>query len=581
MQIRQNWIQEDLENIRDDYNLRNNDEAFQALAISVIFDVDYEDIKPEEVVDGGQDKQIDVIRIEDDEERSYASIHIIQAKNTSGFSSNTLIQMRNGLDWIFGKRKDEVEELENDKLKSKIMEIRDIRKRYYSSNMSLTVYYVTNGDSSNLSNEYVQERKTITDLYGGLGFDNFNFREIGAYELYELVNANQSRQRHVDVEVPIVYDVNRNSLIEYVSKDSKALICTITGQALADLASGDPRDAIFDMNVRPFYGDRGKVNADIKMSCISDDSPKFWFLNNGVTMTCDRYELNRDPDSPMVKVYNAQIVNGCQTTVTIREANERGELKQDVKVLLRIYSTDSTELIEKITLTTNNQNRITDRDLKSNDDVQRTIQHVLHDKYNVYYERKNKEFRSIPAARRSNTIPNTKAAQAYLAVVRRRPSVARGYLARIWSDHYHEIFSNATVDDLLYAYKIYTYALKRGAQLARLDTASKELKQNVVYGAFHIARVMGYLLRDDKWGRKFSEEITLSNARLINEDATDDQEFLIAYQASVEMVSHIRSLMTDSPSSPALFFKNTAIERQIESYVTKHKNKKAGEDSRD
>jgi len=491
LQIRQNWIQEDTEKIKEDHGLRNADEAFQALAISVIFDVDYEDVKPEEIVDGGQDKQIDVIRIEDDEERFYASVHIIQAKNTSGFSSNTLIQMRNGLDWIFGKRREEVELLENDKLKSKIMEIRDIRREYYSSNMALTAYYVTNGDSSNLSAEYIQERKTITDLYGTLGFDNFNFREIGAYELYELMNASQSRQRRIDIEIPIVYDVNRNSLIEYVSRDDKALICTITGQALAYLASGEPRDAIFDMNVRPFYGDRGKVNSDIKISCISDDSPKFWFLNNGVTMTCDRYELNRDPDSPMVKVYNAQIVNGCQTTVTIREANERNELKEDVKVLLRIYSTDSTELIEKITLTTNNQNRITDRDLKANDEVQRTIQHVMLEKYGLYYERKNKEFRSNTSARRSNTIPNTKAAQAYLAIVRRRPSVARGYLARIWADHYHEIFSNATVDDLLYTYKIYNYALRNGTQMARLETLSKDLRQNVIYGAFHISIDLG------------------------------------------------------------------------------------------
>lgn len=85
-------------------------------------------------------------------------------------------------------------------------------------------------------------------------------------------------------------------------------------------------------------------------------------------MVCDFFDFTRDPDNPSLKIKNAQIVNGCQTTVTLREAYEKKKLDESVKVLLRVYSTDNPSLVEKITLTTNNQNKITDRDdLRAND----------------------------------------------------------------------------------------------------------------------------------------------------------------------------------------------------------------------
>jgi AIPR protein len=570
--LRQGWINEEVEKIRKDYNFENEDKAFQALAVSLIFDVDYEDIKPEEIVDGSQDKQIDIIRIEDDETSSSASIHIIQSKNSGGFGSNVLIQMSNGLNWIFGKTTEEVLSLSNERFKEKILEIRDIRKRYYNSNLTVSVYYVTNGDSDNLSHEYIQEKKAIIELYSSLGFRKFEFSELGASELYDLMNVNFQNDRKINLEFSIVYDINTRSLIEFSAGESKALICSITGEVLADIAANEPRDAIFDMNVRPFYGDRGKVNSDIKLSCISDASSHFWFLNNGVTMTCDKFEFNQDRDDPKVKVVNAQIVNGCQTTVTIREAKEKGQLKQDVKILLRIYATSNPSLIENITLTTNNQNKITDRDLRANDDFQRDMQKVMFERFGMYYERKNKEYRSKSKIDRTKIIPNTKAAQAYLAIVRRKPSIARGYLARIWSEHYEEVFKNATVQDLIYCFKIYTFVLRKGNAVSQNPNADPERKQNVIYGAFHIARIMGFLTREDNWGEKYSAEIAIAISRVEN-SSMEDVEFADHYVKALDILTQIRKEMTSETKSPALFFKNTAIQKSIETFIANEKAK--------
>ncbi len=541
--------------------------AFQSFVTAMLFNVDYEDIQPEEIVDGGFDKQIDVIRVEDDDAKGSAHIHIIQAKNTGGFSSNTLIQMANGLSWIFERPMVEVNTLENNKFRDKISEVRSLRKDYGTSNISVTLYYITVGDGNNLSAEYLQEKRAIQARYKELGFANFEIRELGAFELFEMLNSSQKIDRTVDIDMHLVYDMNRNSIIEYGQGETRALICTVTGSELARIAQSEPRDAIFDLNVRPYYGDRGKVNSEIKDTCTSDNSHRFWFLNNGVTMTCDTYDLNRDPDNPLVKVKNAQIVNGCQTTVTIREAYEQGLLRADVKLLVRIYATDNPRLIDKITLTTNNQNKITDRDLRANDEVQRDIQHMMQEWYSYYYERKNKEFRDLRRNQRSRIIPNTKAAQAYLAIVRRKPSVARGYMARIWSDHYSEIFSNATVEDLLSCFLIYRHCLIRAKWIGNMSVLPQAEIQTAVYGMFHIARVMGYILRNDAWGKKHQEEVK-SLVRYLDKIEQERDDILAdVYDQAARIVTKIREeTITDVPN-PALYFKASAVEKAIEKAI--------------
>ena len=121
-----------------------------------------------------------------------------------------------------------------------------------------------------------------------------------------------------------------------------------------------PGDFVFDLNLRPFLGTVGKVNQEIDKTCTDiKDSKLFWFLNNGVTMICDKVDVVKDADRPLIKLSNVQIVNGCQTTVTLLNALKRNVLNDEVSILVKILETKDVNLIGKITLTTNNQNKIT------------------------------------------------------------------------------------------------------------------------------------------------------------------------------------------------------------------------------
>ena len=426
----------------------------------------------------------------------------------------------------------------------------------------MNVFHITNGDKSRLSDEYLAESRILRQKYEGLDFKGFIFDQLGAHELVELLNRGLKANRRIDVNIPVVYDVNRPSLMQFGQGDTKSIVCTVTGEALAIASSQEPRDAIFDLNVRPYYGSGGKVNKEIWKACTEEQSSRFWFLNNGVTMVCDNFDFVNDPDRPQIKIHNSQIVNGCQTTVTIREAYEKNMLKEDTRVLLRVYATDNPSLVERITLSTNNQNKITDRDLRANDPVQRDIEHIMLDSYDHYYERKNKQHRHLRGDKKKRVVFAPKASQAYLAVVRCKPSNARGYLNAIWSDFYSEIFENASVADLLVAYKIHEYCHAK-AIASKKDTAISELERECrVYGAFHISRVLGNKLVDDKWGHANISVIELMLGRLIANFDLDKY-----YQDSLSIVMSLREEDASQYPVPAMYFKNSHSQRRLNSML--------------
>lgn len=122
-----------------------------------------------------------------------------------------------------------------------------------------------------------------------------------------------------------------------------------------------------------------------------------------------------DPDDPKVKIENMQIVNGCQTATSLANALKDGLLQPDTKVMLRIYETKDLELVDKIVLTTNNQNKITGRNLRANDKTQLDLEQGF-TLFNYHLERKPRQYETT-AIPKENIIPNEDVAVAYLGVV--------------------------------------------------------------------------------------------------------------------------------------------------------------------
>jgi len=557
LKIRQSWLSDEIDVVAEDTG-RSKDDAFALLASSLLAGCSVDDLDDADWVDGGQDKQIDIININSDEDKGVAHITIIQAKNTSGFGSNTMIKIRNGLDWIFERTRAEVDTLDNVKFRNKILEIRSIRTDIRPSNMSVRVVYATAGDASDISEELKQELRITEQKYMAVGFNEFVFEFVGANEIVELLNDGEANQRKIDLVFPVLFNPNAPSYMPFSQGDTKAIVCTVAGDTLAKIAQVEPRDAIFDLNVRPHYGLSGSVNKDIYQTCNSDDEAKrFWFLNNGVTMVCDTAEFDHDPDNPRVTVKNAQIVNGCQTSATIREAHEKGDLHKDVRILMKVYATDNPALVGRITGTTNNQNPIRSRDLRANDKVQQDIEALMVERFDFYYERKNKQHRLLKGDARKRVVPSPKAAQAVLAIARAKPSNARANQASIWERHYDEIFNNSSVADLLLCFRIYDFCRKKARNIEVAPESVVE-GETLGYGTFHVSRALGFLLVEDNWGFNYEADVS----KILNRENLEEF-FEIHYGEALARVSKVRQEGIDREPIPALFFKNQRMQHDL------------------
>src|ERR1043165_2413489 len=79
------------------------------------------------------------------------------------------------------------------------------------------------------------------------------------------------------------------------------------------------------------------------------------------------------PDNPAVLLRSPQIINGCQSSMTLKKALEDGTLRPDTSLLIRVVETQDPLLVDQITTATNSQNTVKIRDLRSNDSLQRTL----------------------------------------------------------------------------------------------------------------------------------------------------------------------------------------------------------------
>ena len=220
------------------------------------------DLQPEDIVDGGEDKQLDVLCFDEDPMSGVAEVLILQTKNTDSFSSTALTLLGNGLSWLFEKSKVQYQKLSNVRLVRKIDEVREFRTRSGPSNLRVRVFFVTKGNAEKLSKEFKDEMEEIQSKYADGGFGSFKIAPLGASELVDILADLERSERQVNDSLPIVYDKNKPSYIRYSVRGMTGFICTVKGSEIARLV-GEGRDkAIFDLNLRRYYGaEKGRVKS--------------------------------------------------------------------------------------------------------------------------------------------------------------------------------------------------------------------------------------------------------------------------------------------------------------------------------
>lgn len=559
MTLRQQIVQDRVEQIQQSLGV-DADQAFLRLAHQLVTGTSAFAFDEGDLTEGSQDKQIDLITIE--EESNQATVYIIQTKNTDGFSSNALIQMKNGLHWLLNKPRSEIRTLSNIPFRDKIIEYRSIQTSLGPSNIRIIVRFITMGHTSDLSDEFQQELRAILSDFDNGTFEMFSCKPLGADELVQIINTQEKRQRIIDADIRMKYDANNPSLIKYYSEDLKGLVCSVPASEIARIVNDDNEGSIFDLNIRRFLGTRGAVNKDIRETCSNvEESYLFWFLNNGITVVCEQFDAVTDPDNPLIKIKNMQIVNGCQTATTIAMADREGKLSRDVRVILRIYETQDSGLVDRIVLTTNNQNRISNRNLRANDQVQIDLENAFKI-YGYYYERKPKQFSEIDDEP-VRILPNELIGQAFLAIVLRKPSDGRGRKYKVWGEFYDRIFTGYTVEPYIIStllIRLATNWLKDNGLVAIDDDVKRNLAKK---GAYHISRIASFLWRgNDAW--KKDQDILRQQISIIENDIeTINQHIQLAYNRLESIIRDDSYYLNDLDNALKSYTLDERIDRAL------------------
>jgi hypothetical protein len=230
--------------------------------------------------------------------------------------------------------------------------------------------------------------------------------------------------------IPSVRELDAETTIAIALVDAEDLVAL---PGIEDLT-------IFGRNVRLELG-RTRINRELGETLRDKaEHPLFPAYHNGLTILTRQVQV----DGSELLLDGATVVNGCQSLLALHR--NRAELSPDVKVLVKVVAVDpQSDLSDKITYRTNNQNPVDLRDQRSTDPIQRQLQAEMQQRYGselAYGIRAGERYEV-------EVLDNRLAAQLITAVYLAEPWAAVRRV-RLFDEDYRRIFNRAVTADRLF-----------------------------------------------------------------------------------------------------------------------------------
>ena len=175
-------------------------------------------------------------------------------------------------------------------------------------------------------------------------------------------------------------------LTTFVAGGLPCLVAPVANEAYACYLAVIPGSLLFDLyeeygsrllqlNVRAFLQLRGNVNKGIRKTLLEEPS-MFLPYNNGISATAERVELGVDDQdrTTITSIRGLQVVNGGQTMASIHRARKADHAHIDdvfvqakISVVTNRQELEFEDLVTRISLYANSQNRVNMADFSSND----------------------------------------------------------------------------------------------------------------------------------------------------------------------------------------------------------------------
>lgn len=418
-------IQKEIENIELNNNLKDY-HAFIFWFIDTAFEFPHEKIL-NSICDGTHDKGVDAVLIDPIElkvtiiqskyEHAGGKVQINENEIKLFATVKNYFDSRNSLKSAIEKGNQVTKRLMNEAFEA-------IRKQKYSLEL---IFISTHKSAPHLENL----------IYDTFGYGKNEFRIYHHERIIQLFN-DKMRDFTPSLGVYNLPFVDSNKFI-IRTNPNKSWVLTIKIEEIRSLVN-KYEDDLFRKNVRLFLG-KNITNKKI-IGTLDKDPDNFWYFNNGISILCDN--ANIVMEKGYIRLENPQIVNGCQTCMSIKDFD--GDLNGEI--LVRIIESTNHDFINFLTLYQNSSNPVNNRDLKSNDPVQVRLKHefrkqgyYLEIKRGEEYEKMSKKYPAIKSEFNGNVIKNGDVAK-LLAAIKISPAFALSSgNEKFFGDYYDKIFT--------------------------------------------------------------------------------------------------------------------------------------------
>ena len=350
----------------------NLDRGFLHWAFVLIFGVGHDvqdtDVIDLTAIDGADDSEIEGWFVPDDEDGPV--MNLFQSKHRkpgTSMGASTIAPFLNAPNRIANAA--EVAASHNEETKVLHDQLIGLVK---SNDLPTTVnlVWVTSGTLTQTARRHIAENSSRNITVESAG----NIIELDVtlecWDLQDLYQHHVTQQESDDVDrCDVEFELTDGTYHQIVaSADYRTLSMTVPVKQIID-AFGRHTWKIFRLNPRGPLGNN--VNRSIKRTLLDQtDRRRFHLLNNGITAMCLSWRLD---EGHRLFVQDFQIVNGCQTTVTLWDA--RAAVQDDPNVMVTVKLAECPDhFASTIAGATNRQAALKAEDFTSNEVVQLRMQ---------------------------------------------------------------------------------------------------------------------------------------------------------------------------------------------------------------
>lgn len=441
-------------------------------------------IEPEEVddaiCDGGGDKGIDALVVDDD----LLEITIMQGKWRQDPSKATqgdgdLKKLIGAADYF--QSPETVRGLLASKPNVELERLlvrQHVEEKISEGRYSVKLIFVTNADLDSSADDYIEVRAGLSP-------------PLTVWDRSQLVDAAERTRRPELREEIVTLDAVAPPSEVPLTESERLAIGLVPAKELVKLP-GISDHTIFSRNVRLFAG-RTRINNELRGTVQNlDEHRLFPAYHNGLTLLTESLAI----DGSTMTLTRVGVVNGCQSLITLND--NRDALTDDLLLVVKVVEVpDGSDVADKITHRSNNQNAVTLRDQRSSDSVMRDLQQSVQEEFG------NDFGFGIRLGERLSARPvleNSLAAQLIMSAYLREPWAAVRKV-RLFDQDYRRIFSRAITP-----HKLYLLHLINQAVMSAREDLRDELRASFASIRYTLVYLIAEILRESEPGTQLLDQ---------------------------------------------------------------------------